>query len=69
MDSPPSLQYWREAVAGYRDRDAARVAAAGSALLGLLEDMDGLLATNAGFMLGVWVGGLAGGQVAGWPGL
>ncbi len=47
---------WWDIVVGYYNRDAGQVAGAGARLLGLLSDLDALLATHPGFMMGEKVG-------------
>jgi hypothetical protein len=45
-------QLWWDIVVSYYNRNASQVAGAGGRLLGLLSDLDTLLATNEGFMMG-----------------
>jgi alpha-N-acetylglucosaminidase len=48
-------RYHREIVQAYMRKDAAAVGLLGGKMLGLLRDMDELLATRREFLLGVWI--------------
>ncbi|GMH42712.1 hypothetical protein BSKO_10631 [Bryopsis sp. KO-2023] len=48
-------KYWHSVTAAYRQKDKNQLEIAGTALLGLLSDMDRLLSTHVGFLLGPWL--------------